>query len=58
MVGRVSDCRSRGWEFEPQLAHIFRGDDYEIISKAILYLAQIQEGQLSVTDKSMCTSTG
>ena len=32
--------------------------DLEFISMVILHLLLIQEGQLSVTDESMCTSTG
>ena len=32
--------------------------DHEIISKVILLLLLIQEGQLSVAGKIMCTSTG
>ena len=32
--------------------------DHEMISTAILLLLLIQNGQLSVTDQSMCTITG
>ena len=42
-----------------QLGYItFVEIDHEIISVDILPLLLIQEGQLSVTDESMCTSTG
>ena len=51
--------RSRGHNFECQLCHVtFMETDHEIISMVILPLPQIQKGQLSVTDKSMCISTG
>ena len=47
-------------KFEFQLGHItFIEIDHEIISKVILSLLLIQEGQqLSVTGESICTSTG
>ena len=32
--------------------------DHEIVSKVILSLPLIQKGQLSVSGKRMCTSTG
>ena len=32
----VSDCRSRGREFDPGSVPYFRGDDYEMISMVIL----------------------
>ena len=32
--------------------------DHDIISMVILPLLQIQEGQLSIADESMCTYTG
>ena len=55
-VDCASDCRSRGLEFESQPGHItFMGIDHEIIPMAIHPLPVIQEGQLSVTGKSMCT---
>ena len=57
-VGSESDCRSRNYEFESQLGHItFVEIDHEIIFVVILSLPLLQEGQLSVTDVSMCTST-
>ena len=41
------------------LGHItFVEIDHEIIAAFILLLPLIQEGQLSFTDKSMCTNTG
>ena len=44
-VGSMSDCRSRGPEFEPQSGYItFVEIDHEIISVAILPLTTIQEG--------------
>ena len=55
-VGNTSECRPRGRDFEPKPGHItFVEIDHEIISTAILPLLQIQEGQLAVTGKSMCT---
>ena len=32
--------------------------DHEIFPKVIFFLPLIQEGQLSVSGKTMCTSTG
>ena len=56
----VSDCRSRGREFEPGPArsHTFVEIDHEIISTVILLPFRwiIQEGLLSVTSESMCTN--
>ena len=50
------DCRSRGCELEPHSGHITLVEiDLEIISMAILPFLLIQEGQLSVIGKSMCT---
>ena len=37
------------------LATFFRGDDHEIFSMVILSLLLIQEGQLSVSGKRVCT---
>ena len=55
----VSDCRSRGHKLESQIGHIILMEiDHEIISMIILPILLIQEGQLSVTGASMCTSTG
>ena len=52
----MSDFRSRGCEFEPQLGHIiFMEIDHEIISTDILTLPLIRKGRLSVTGKEMCT---
>ena len=46
-LGSVYACaQSRGCKFESQ---------NQIISMVIIYLPLIQEGQLSVTGKSMCT---
>ena len=54
----VQSVASRGQKFESQLHHItFIEIDHEIIYAVILPLLLIQEGQLSVTGKSMCTST-
>ena len=45
----------RGIMFEPHLSHItYMEIDHETIPTAILPLPLIQEGQLSVTDESMC----
>ena len=50
----VADSRFKGRKFESQLSHItFMETDHEIISVVILPLQLIQEGQLSVTSKSM-----
>ena len=55
----VSDFRSRGYKFESQLSHItFMKTDHEVISTTVLPILLIQEGQWSVTEESMCTSTG
>ena len=44
--------------FEPQLGHMsFVVIGHDIISKNILSLLLVQEGQLSVPGESMCTST-
>ena len=58
-VGSMSDCRSRGDNFELQLGHISMEIDYETISMVILSLPQIRGEKLSVTAGStcMCTST-
>ena len=57
IVSSAYDCRSP--ELESQLGLIiFMEIEHEIISTAILTLLRIQEGQLSVTDESICTSTG
>ena len=48
-MGSLSDC---------QLGHIiFVKIDHEIISTVVVTLPVIQEGQLSVTGESICTST-
>ena len=58
-VGSLSSCRFKPHNFKPQLGHItFMEIDLEMISMAILPLPLIQEGQLSVTDRSMRASTG
>ena len=55
-VSDASDCRSRGHNCESLLDHIsFMEIDHEIISMVILPLPLIQEGQLSVTGRSMYT---
>ena len=49
------DCKSKCHKFESQLCNItFVTIDHEIISPVIFLLPLSQEGQLSVTDKSMC----
>ena len=54
-IGSVSDCHSRVCHFQPQPNHIiFVEIDHKIIFTAI-FLFPIQEGQLSVTGKSVCT---
>ena len=53
-VGSMSNCRSRGHEFEPQRITLLE-IDHEIISTAIFPLLLIREGHLSMTGKSMCT---
>ena len=54
----VSDCRSRGREFDPGPVPYFRGDwswnDFYSHSPPFRYF--IQEGLLSVTSESMCTN--
>ena len=58
-VGSTFDCRSRGCEFSSQLGHITSIEiDHEIISVAIFPILLIQEGKFSVTDESVCTSSG
>ena len=54
----VSDCRSRGHEFDPGLVPYFRGDwswnNFYGHSPPFRWF--IQEGLLSVTSESMCTN--
>ena len=54
----VSDCRSRGREFDPGPVPYFRGDwswnDFYSHSPPFRWF--IQEGLLSVTSESMCTN--
>ena len=54
----VSDCRSRGGEFDPGLVPYFRGDwswnNFYGHSPPFRWF--IQEGLLSVTSESMCTN--
>ena len=50
-VGSKSDCRSRGYEFDPGLVMI----DHEILSIVILFQMLIQERLLLVTSESLCT---
>ena len=42
----------------PDRQHSFVEVDHELFSMVILSLPLIQEGQLSVSGKRMCTSTG
>ena len=56
-AGNKSDCRSIGHKFKPQLVHI-TFEETDLISTAILPLLLIHEGHLSVTEESMCISTG
>ena len=54
-VGSVSAWYADGCGFDPHVQqHSFVEFGHEIISMAILYLSQIQEGQLSVTGERMC----
>ena len=57
-VGNVSDCRSRGREFDPGPVPYFRGDwswnNFYGHSPPFRWF--IQEGLLSVTSESMCTN--
>ena len=52
-----SDWRPGGRGFNPRLGrqHSFAETDHEIFSMVILSLPLIQEGQLSVSGKRMCT---
>ena len=52
-----SDWRPGGREFNPRRGrqHSFVEIDHEIFSMVILSLPLIQEGQLSVSGKRMCT---
>ena len=54
-VRSASDCRFEGHKFNSQLGHITSMEnDHEMLSTVILsQVAQIQEGQLPVTGKSM-----
>ena len=56
-VGCASDWRPRGCRFDPRRGrqHSFVEIDLEIFSTVILSLPLIQEGQLSVSGKKMCT---
>ena len=53
----LSDWRPGGRGFNPYRGrqHLFVEIDNEIFSTVILSLPQIQEGQLLVSDKRMCT---
>ena len=52
----VSECRSRGCEFDPGRSHTFMEIDHEIISTVILLpSAELSRELLSVTRESMCT---
>ena len=56
-VGCASDWRPGGRGFNPRRGrqHSFVEIDHEIFSAVILSLLLIQEGQLSVSGKRMCT---
>ena len=55
-VGCASDWRpGRGFDPCQGWQHSFLEIDHEIISMVILSLLPIQEGQLSVSGKKMCT---
>ena len=56
-VGCASDWRPGGRGFDPRRdrQHSFVEIDREIFSTVILSLPLIQEGQLSVSGKRMCT---
>ena len=56
-VGCVFHWRPGGWGFNPRRGrhHSFVEIDHEIFSTIILSLSLIQEGQLSVSGKIMCT---
>ena len=56
-VRHASSWYSDGHVFDPPVRqkHTFLDIDHEIISTAILSLRLIQLGQLSVTDKRICT---
>ena len=56
-VGCASDWRPGGRGFDPRQGwqHPFVESDHEIFSMVILSLPQIQEGQLSVSGKRMCS---
>ena len=55
-IDSTFDCRSKATKFESKLGYInFVEIDYERVSVVILPLLPIQEGQLSVTSKRMCT---
>ena len=53
----LSDWRPGGCGFNPRPGrqHSFMEIDHDIFSKVILSLPLIQEGQLSVSGKRMCT---
>ena len=55
-VGKESDCRSRGSEFDCGPVHTFVQINDEIMSMIILLLPLIQEGLLSVTSKICATA--
>ena len=54
----VSNWKSGGCGFDPRWQYSFTEIDHEIFSKVILPLPLNQEGQLSVSGKRMCRSTG
>ena len=57
-VDTATDCRSRDRKCESQICHMtFVETDHGNISTLIFPLPLIQEGQLSVSGVSVCTST-
>ena len=57
-AGLPDDQEVTGSIHPPFLQHSFEEIDHEIFSNVILSFQLIQEGQLSVSVKRMCTSTG
>ena len=54
-VGCASDWSSGVCRFDPRRQHSFVEIDHELFSMVVLSLLLIQEGQLSVSGKRMCT---
>ena len=57
MRGAYSDRSGDGYDPHNAWQHSFVESDHEIFSMVIRSLLLIQEGQLSVSGKRMCTST-